>query len=383
MIPFNKPFLTGKEFQYLNKANSLGQLSGDGFFSKKCKQWLEKKTSTHSVLLTNSCTAALEMAAILTDIKKGDEIIMPSYTFTSTANAFALRGGKPIFVDINPETLNIDVKKIEELINENTKAIVAVHYAGLACDMEEIVAIAKKYKLLVIEDAAQGVMSTYKGKALGSIGDLGCYSFHETKNIIAGEAGALLINNKKYLERAEYIRDKGTNRSAFNKGHINKYTWVDIGSSFLPGELTAAFLLAQLEQAEMITKERLKIWNYYKEGLKEITEKGLVSVPLSQEGKKHNGHIFYLIHSTSNERDLFIEKMRQKGVMVVFHYIPLHISPYALKNFNTKNLKLPYTESLYKRISRIPIWLGIDKEYVLRTVKKTLIEIKKNPLKET
>ena len=377
MIPFNKPFLTGKEIQYLNKANDLGQLAGDGFFTKECKKWIEKKTSTPSALLTNSCTAALEMAAILADIKDGDEIIMPSYTFVSTANAFTLRGGKPIFADINPETLNIDLNGIEKLINKKTKAIVPVHYAGFGCEMDIIAEISKKYNLLVIEDAAQGVMSEYKGKPLGSIGDLGCYSFHETKNIMSGEGGALLVNNKKFLERAEHIREKGTNRSTFNKGLINRYTWVDIGSSFLPGELTAAFLLAQMEQAESITKERLKIWDFYQEGFKEICEEGLASIPKTQKDKKHNGHIFYLIHPSSYKRDLFIDKMREKGVMVVFHYIPLHMSSYAIKNLNTKGLKLPCTESLYKRISRLPIWIGVNKEYVLKSAIEALYEIKK------
>jgi len=377
VIPFNKPFLTGKEVQYINKANNLGQISGDGFFTKECQKWLEKNTSAKLALLTNSCTAALEIAAILADIKKGDEIIMPSYTFVSTANAFTLRGGKPIFADINPFTMNIDFNEIEKLINERTKAIVPVHYAGFGCDMDQISKIAKKYNLLVIEDAAQAVLSEYKGKALGSIGDLGCYSFHETKNIIAGEGGALLVNNERFIERAQYIREKGTNRTLFNKGLIDKYTWVDIGSSFLPGELTAAFLLAQMEQAKIITKERVEICNYYYKGFKEISDEGLVSVPLSLKSNMHNGHMFYLIHPSAKQRDLFIEKMREKGVMVVFHYIPLHNSPYAMKNFNTKSLKLPITESLYKRISRIPVWIGVDKEYVLKSAIESLYEIKK------
>jgi len=377
VIPFNKPFLTGKEVEYIKKANEFGQLAGDGFFTNKCKKWLERKTTTKSALLTHSCTAALEMAAILAEIKISDEVIMPSYTFVSTANAFALRGGKPIFVDINPITLNIDVNLIESVINEKTKAIVPVHYAGFGCDMDEIIKIAKKYNLIVIEDAAQGVMSFYKGKALGSIGDLGCYSFHETKNITSGEGGALLINNDRFLERAEFIREKGTNRSLFNKGQVNKYTWVDIGSSFLPGELTAAFLLAQMEYAEKITKERCEIWNYYQNGLKDFHEERIISIPKSQQNRKHNGHIFYLIHKSMNERDLFIEKMKSKGVMVVFHYIPLHNSPFAKENFYSQDTNLPITESVYKRISRIPLWLGIDKEYVLKSVKESLYEIKK------
>ena len=375
MIPFNKPFLTGKELKYIDQANNLGQLAGDGYFTNECKKWLERNTSSSYALLTHSCTAALEMAAILADIKEGDEIIMPSFTFVSTANAFALRGGKPIFIDNNPFTLNIDTKLIEKEITHKTKAIVPVHYSGFGCDMEEILNIAKKHNLLVIEDAAQGIMSKYKGESLGNIGDLGCYSFHETKNIFAGEGGALLINNKKFIERAEFIREKGTNRSLFNRGRTDKYTWVDIGSSFLPGELTAAFLLAQMENAKEITEERLKIWDFYHKGLKDYSENGIVSIPCNQEDRLHNGHIFYLIHQTNFKRDLFIKKMSKKGVMVVFHYVPLHLSPYSRKVYKTDNLKLPFTESIYKRLSRIPIWLGIDKEFVLEKVIESLKEI--------
>jgi len=377
VIPFNKPYLTGKEIQYINKAIKFEKLSGKGYFSSKCEKWIELNTGTNLALLTNSCTAALEMAAILADIKNGDEIIMPSYTFVSTANAFVLRGGKPVFVDIDPQTLNIDWRLIENEINEKTKAIVPVHYAGFGCDMDEINKIARKYNLLVIEDAAQGVMSNYKGKALGSIGDLGCYSFHETKNIISGEGGAILINNKTFKERAELIREKGTNRNLFRKGQIDKYTWVDIGSSFLPSELIAAFLFAQMEEAKKITQERLKIWNYYKNGLRDLEEEGLISIPKLQKYNEHNGHLFYLIHKNIYERDLFIKKMIKKEVMVVFHYIPLHISEYARNNLDLKNKKLIYTESIYERISRIPIWVGLNKEYVLKSVKETLYEIKK------
>ena len=377
MIPFNKPYLTGKEIEYINKANSSHKLTGNGYFTSKCKKWLEINTSTNSALLTHSCTAALEMAAILADIKKGDEIIMPSYTFVSTANAFVLRGAKPVFVDIDPNTLNMDWTLIEGQINKKTKAIVPVHYAGFGCDMDEIIKIAKKYNLLIIEDAAQGVMSKYKGRALGSIGDLGCYSFHETKNIISGEGGAILINNKKLKERAEIISEKGTNRNLFNKGQIDKYSWLDIGSSFLPSELTAAFLFAQMEEAKKITKERLKIWNYYKNGLKNIENEGLISIPKLQKYTEHNGHLFYLIHKNNFERDLFIKKMYKKGIMVVFHYIPLHISPYAKNKLNSKKQTLIFTESLYDRISRIPLWLGLNKEYVLKSVIESLYEIKK------
>ncbi len=380
MIPFNKPFISGKENKNIQKATDLGQLSGDGFFTSKCKEWLEKNTGSKLALLTNSCTAALEMTAILADIKEGDEILMPSFTFVSTANAFVLRGGIPIFIDINPNTLNLDTNQIENFITNKTKAIVPVHYAGFGCDMESILAIAKKYELLVIEDAAQGVMSFFNKKALGSIGDLGCYSFHETKNIISGEGGALLINNERFVQRAEYIREKGTNRSAFYKGEINKYTWVDIGSSFLPGELTAAFLLAQLESATEITFQRLKTWNYYYEGLKSLDQEGIVSIPKKQNHLQHNGHIFYLIHNSENERNLFIKKMQNKGIKVVFHYIPLHNSPFVINNFSTCNRSLPFTEKISRTISRLPMWIGVDKEYILKSTVDTLLEIKKEIL---
>jgi dTDP-4-amino-4,6-dideoxygalactose transaminase len=267
MIPFNKPFLTGRELHYISEAHMRGQMSGDGFFTKNCNVWIEQKTGCHKALITHSCTAALEMAAILADIRPGDEVIMPSYTFVSTANAFVLRGGLPVFVDIREDTLNIDERLIEAAITSRTKAIVPVHYAGVACEMDTIMAIAMKYNLLVIEDAAQAVMAFYKGRPLGSIGDLGCYSFHETKNIIAGEGGALIVNNPALAERAEIIREKGTNRSLFFRGQVDKYTWVDFGSSYLPGELISAFLWAQLEEADTITARRMSIWNRYHVGL--------------------------------------------------------------------------------------------------------------------
>ena len=292
MVPFNKPYLTGKELHYIAEAHGRSQLAGDGLFTKRCSQWLEQKSGCKKALLTHSCTAALEMTAILADIKTGDEVIMPSYTFVSTANAFALRGGVPVFVEIRPDTLNIDENLIEALITPRTKAIVPVHYAGVACEMDTIMDIARRHGLLVIEDAAQGVMASYKGRALGSIGDLGCYSFHETKNVISGEGGALLINNPGFVERAEIIREKGTNRSRFFRGQVDKYTWVDIGSSYLPGEIIAAFLWAQLEEAESITARRMQIWHRYHEGFEALENEGRLCRPIVPEGRLHNAHMY-------------------------------------------------------------------------------------------
>src|SRR5438105_10144686 len=289
-IPFNKPYMTGKELWYISQAHAKAHLAGDGEFTKKCSQWLERQIGCEKALLTHSCTAALEMAAILADISAGDEVIMPSYTFVSTANAFVLRGGIPVFVDIRPDTLNIDETRIEAAITPRTRAIVAVHYAGVACEVDAIMAIASRHDLLVIEDAAQGIMSVYKGRPLGSIGHMAALSFHETKNIISGEGGALLINDRRFVERAEIVREKGTNRSLFFRGRVDKYTWVDIGSSFLPGELTAAFLWAQMEEAADITSRRLGIWNTYHEGFAQIDQAGLVRRPVLCAECRHNGH---------------------------------------------------------------------------------------------
>ena len=294
-IPFNKPFVTGTELRSIEEALSSLHLSGDGTFTKKCHQWLEKTTGTKKALLTHSCTAALEMAAILADIQPGDEVIMPSYTFVSTANAFVLRGGIPVFVDIRPDTLNIDENLIEAAITNKTKAIVPVHYAGVACEMDTIMRIAEKHNLLVIEDAAQGVMGFYKGKALGTIGHLGAYSFHETKNIISGEGGALLINDPRFIERAEIIREKGTNRSQFFRGEIDKYTWVDIGSSFLPSEIIAAFLWSQLESSQNITNQRLETWEQYHKGFKELEVSKKIRRPIIPGDCSHNAHMYYIL----------------------------------------------------------------------------------------
>ena len=359
-VPFNKPYVTNNEINYLMEAYERRQLAGDGYFTQKCHSWLEQKTGCHKALLTHSCTAALEMAAILIDIKEGDEIIMPSYTFVSTANAFALRGGIPVFVDIRDEDLNIDERQIEAAITSRTKAIVPVHYAGNSCEIEKIVDIAKKYNLYVIEDAAQGLMSEYKGKALGTFGDIGCLSFHETKNIISGEGGAILINNKKFIERAEYIREKGTNRSKFSRGEVNKYTWIDIGSSFLPGELIAAFLWAQMQEANYITNQRIQIWKQYHNRLQILENEGFLRRPKIGKDCKHNAHLYYLILINSEERRSFIEYMKDNGIYCTFHYVPLHSSPFYEKNY--RKVDLPLTTNLALRLVRIPLWLGIEKD---------------------
>jgi dTDP-4-amino-4,6-dideoxygalactose transaminase len=364
MIPFNKPYLTGKELHYIAEAHARGQLAGDGYFTKKCNTWLEEKTGCHKALLTHSCTAALEMAAILADIQPGDEVIMPSYTFVSTANAFVLRGGVPVFVEIREDTLNIDERLIEAAITPRTKAIVPVHYAGVACEMDTIMAIASNHNLLVIEDAAQGVMATYKGRPLGSIGDLGCYSFHETKNIISGEGGALLINNPAFVDRAEIIREKGTNRSQFFRGQIDKYTWVDIGSSYLPGELIAAFLWAQMEEADSITRQRLEIWDSYQKSLAPLKEEEAFQCPFVPDECEHNGHMYYLLLKHGRARDGFIKFMKNEGIHVVFHYSPLHQSRVDLPGKSTEDV-LPVTEKTASQIVRLPLWLGVDHAKVI------------------
>tara|TARA_B100000886_G_scaffold338880_1_gene302771 strand:- start:50 stop:1195 length:1146 start_codon:yes stop_codon:yes gene_type:complete len=359
-IPFNKPYVTDNEFKYLKEAYEKRQLAGDGYFTNKCHLWLEQRTGCHKALLTHSCTAALEMAALLLDIKEGDEVIMPSYTFVSTANAFALRGGVPIFVEIRKDNLNINEEMIESAITEKTKAIVPVHYAGNSCEIERIIDIAKRYNLFVVEDAAQGVMSEYKGKALGTFGDIGCLSFHETKNIISGEGGAILINNKKFVKRAEYIREKGTNRSQFSRGEISKYTWIDIGSSYLPGELVAAFLWAQMQSSNSITNKRIKIWNQYHKILEKFEEKNLLIRPTISPDCKHNAHMYYIILNNENIRNKFIKYMNELQIGCVFHYIPLHSSPFYKKNY--KNQNLPITSNLASRIVRLPLWPGLEKD---------------------
>jgi dTDP-4-amino-4,6-dideoxygalactose transaminase len=361
MIPFNKPYFTGRELHYISEAHARGQLSGDGYFTKKCNAWLEENTGCHKALLTHSCTAALEMAAILADIQPGDEFIMPSYTFVSTANAFVLRGGVPVFVDIREDTLNIDERLIEAAITPRTKAIVPVHYAGVGCEMDTIMAIARKHNLLVIEDAAQGVMATYKGRPLGSIGDLGCYSFHETKNIIAGEGGALLVNNPAFAERAEIIREKGTNRSQFFRGQVDRYTWVDIGSSYLPGELIAGFLWAQMEEADVITSRRLGIWSRYHEALNVLELSGRLKRPTVPAECGHNAHMYFILLDSLSSRTAFINSMQERGILCVFHYVPLHSSP-VIPAMTRPNTGLYHTSDLADRLVRLPLWLNLEKE---------------------
>jgi len=368
LIPFNRPHLTGKELKYIADAHRRGQLAGDGYFTKKCNAWLEKQTGCHKALLTHSCTAALEIAAILADIQPGDEIIMPSYTFVSTANAFVLRGATPVFVDIRNDTLNIDEALIESAITSRTRAIVPVHYAGVGCDMDAIMAIAHKHNLIVIEDAAQGVMATYKGRPLGSIGDLGCYSFHETKNIISGEGGALIVNNPIFAERAEIIREKGTDRSKFFRGQVDKYGWVDIGSSYLPGELIAAFLWAQMEEAELITAKRMIAWENYYQAFHRLDDSGLARRPIVPTICSHNAHMFYLLLSCLQERDDFIKFLKLHEVNCVFHYTPLHSSQFNYKFGATKRTALEVTDRVSTTLVRLPIWVDVDSEAVANVV---------------
>ena len=372
MISFNVPPYTGKELDYISEAVASHKICGDGQFTKKCSAWLEEKTGSNRVLLTTSCTHATEMAAMLSNIQPGDEVIMPSYTFVSTADAFVLRGAKAVFVDIRPDTMNIDERLIEDAITEKTRAIVPVHYAGVACKMDKIMEIAQKHNLLVIEDAAQGVMSTYKGKALGTIGDFGCYSFHETKNYSMGEGGALLIKNKSDIEQAEIIREKGTNRSKFFRGQIDKYTWVDAGSSYLPSELNAAYLYAQLELADEINNNRLASWNRYYEELKKLKDEGLIELPVIPEDCVHNAHMFYIKNKDLNERTEFISYMKDNGVGCVFHYIPLHSAPAGVK-YGRFNGEDKYTTRESERLARLPLYYNLmeeDQEKVIDTIYK-------------
>lgn len=367
-IEFNKPYLTGNEFEYINDAaTQQGRLSGDGYFTKQCHKWIESSVGTQKALLTHSCTAALEMAALLIDVQPGAEVIMPSYTFVSTANAFVLRGGVPVFVDIRPDTLNIDETKIEAAITDRTKAIVPVHYAGVACEMDTIMDIAQRYSLKVIEDAAQGVMSSYKGAPLGGIGHLGAFSFHETKNLISGEGGALLINCDEYAFMAEIIREKGTNRGSFFRGEVDKYTWQNIGSSFLPSELIAAFLWAQLEKATAITKQRREIWERYKGLTKTLERDGVLRRPHVPNECDHNAHIFYVLLADRIDRKRVLEHMKSSGVHAVSHYEPLHSSPAGLR-YGRVHDELTYTNELSERVIRLPVWIGIKEAEQSRVV---------------
>lgn len=358
-ISFNKPYMSGREIDYIQRAHALGHLAGDGEFTRRCHAWLEKQTGSHRALLTHSCTGALEMCAILLDLRPGDEVIMPSFTFVSTANAFVLRGAVPVFVDVRPDTLNIDETLIEAAITPRTRAICVVHYAGVGCEMDEIGAIARRHGLPVIEDAAQGIMSAYRGRALGSIGSLGTLSFHETKNVIAGEGGALLINDRAYVERAEIIREKGTNRSRFFRGQVDKYTWVDIGSSYLPGELIAAFLAAQLEEAEEITRRRLAIWNSYHEWAEPFERRGILRRPVVPGHCTRNAHMYYLLLPDVALRDAFIQHLKSLDVGAVFHYVPLHSSP-AGERFGRAAGGMSVTDDVSARLVRLPLWVGLE-----------------------
>ncbi len=357
-IPFNKPHLAGKELDYIRHAHSLRQLAGDGFYTKKCQRWIEGTFGCALSLLTHSCTAALEMIAILSDIEPGDEVIMTDYTFVSTANAFVLRGGVPVFVDIRRDTLNIDEKLIEAAITPKTRAIMVVHYAGVGCEMDPILALAKKHKLLVLEDAAQGFYATYKGRYLGTIGDMGAFSFHETKNVISGEGGALLLNKPKYVERAQIIREKGTNRTKFFQGKIDKYTWVDIGSSYLPGELIASFLMAQLERAVAINKKRISLWNGYHRALADLEKECYIRRPIIPAYTTHNGHLYYILTRNAKERVGLINFLRKRGILAVTHYVPLHSSPGG-KKFSRFVGDMRVTDKTADTLVRLPLYYDL------------------------
>lgn len=371
MISFNIPPYVGTEKDYISQAIANHKICGDGEFTRKCNEWIERETKTSKVLLTTSCTHATEMAALLIGIQPGDEVIMPSYTFVSTADAFVLRGAKAVFVDIRPDTMNMDEKLIENAITDRTKAIVPVHYAGVSCEMDTIMDIAERYHLYVVEDAAQGVMSTYKGKALGAIGDYGCYSFHETKNYSMGEGGALLIRDKDNVELAEIIREKGTNRSKFFRGQIDKYTWVEAGSSYLPSDMNAAYLWAQLEVAEMINQNRLASWNRYYEGLKHLSEKGLIELPYIPEECQHNAHMFYIKVKDLEERTRLISYLKDNNILAVFHYIPLHTAP-AGKKYGRFSGEDKYTTVESERLVRLPLYYGIKENEIDNIIDKVL-----------
>lgn len=372
MINFNVPPYVEKAAEYIQECVKNQKICGDGAYTKKCNAWLEEKTGSAKCLLTTSCTHATEMAALLSNIQPGDEVIMPSYTFVSTADAFVLRGGVPVFVDIRPDTMNIDETLIEAAITEKTKAIVPVHYAGVACEMDTIMDIAKRHNLLVIEDAAQGIMSTYKGQALGTIGDFGCFSFHETKNYSMGEGGALLIKNEKDIEAAEIIREKGTDRSKFYRGQVDKYTWVNFGSSYLPSDMNAAYLYAQLEIADTINEARLACWNRYYENLKGLAESGKIELPVIPEGCVHNAHMFYIKAKDIQERTALISYLKENGVLSVFHYIPLHTAPAGMK-FGRFHGEDKYTTRESERLLRLPMYYGLEPgqvDYICELIQK-------------
>ncbi len=371
MIPFNVPPCTGNEMKYIGEAVASHKICGDGQFTKKCSAWMEERFNAHKVLLTTSGTTALDMASLLCELQPGDEVILPSFTFSSTANAFVNYGAKLVFVDIRPDTMNIDETKIEAAITDRTKAIVVMHYAGVACEMDTIMAIARKHRLLVIEDAAQAVMSSYKGKALGTIGDFGCYSFHETKNYSMGEGGAILINTPEYVERAEILREKGTDRARFFRGQVDKYTWVDLGDSFLPSELNAAYLWAQLEMADEINEDRLSSWKSYYDAFADLKKKGLVTLPAVPEGCVHNAHMFYLKCRDLEERTALIAFLKERDILAVFHYVPLHSAPAGLR-FGRFSGEDVYTTRESDRLVRLPLYYGLtadDQAKVIRAVR--------------
>ncbi|MBF0460474.1 MAG: dTDP-4-amino-4,6-dideoxygalactose transaminase [Magnetococcales bacterium] len=367
MIPFNRPYMTGKELFCIVEAKLGNMLAGDGPFTKRCHRWLEEQSGCQKALLTHSCTAALEMAGLLLNIQPGDEVILPSYTFVSTANAFVLRGGVPVFVDIRPDTLNLDERLLEAAITPQTRAIVPVHYAGVACEMDTILAIARRHGLLVVEDAAQGVMARYKGRVLGSIGDLGAFSFHETKNVISGEGGALLVNAPDLAMRAEIVWEKGTDRSRFFRGEVDKYTWQEVGSSFLPGELIAAFLWAQLEEAQAITDQRLASWDHYHAALAPLEAKGVLRRPVIPEGCQHNAHMYYVLLAPAIDRQAVLSVLKQNGINAVFHYVPLHASPGG-RRYGRVSGTLDVTNRQSERLIRLPLWVGLTEVQQERVV---------------
>lgn len=362
ITPFNKPSLVGREIAYLQEAIDRGQLSGDGHFTKACNARIKEITSARAALLTHSCTAALEMAAILCDLQPGDEVIMPSFTFVSTANSVALRGAVPVFVDIDPSSLNIDPKQAASAVTEKTRAIFAVHYAGFPADMDALAAVARNHNLLLVEDAAQALGSTYKGRPAGSLGDMAAFSFHETKNVISGEGGALTLMRPELIERAEIIREKGTDRSRFLRGQTDKYTWVDIGSSFLPGELVAAFLYGQLERVEEIKARRLAIFSRYTQAFKDLAEAGRVRFPATPADTTGNGHMFYLLMRNIEDRDSFIKHMSDEGIITPFHYVPLHSAPAGKRHARIADDELPVTEDISARLVRLPLFFGLEEE---------------------
>ena len=371
MIPFNKPYMTGRELTYIAQAHANGHLAGNGAFSKRCCAWLEERVGSQRALLTHSCTAALEMAAILSGVGTGDEVIMPSFTFVSTANAFVLRGATPVFVDVRPDTLNIDESRIEAAITSRTKAIVPVHYAGVACEMDAIMDIARRHDLLVIEDAAQGLLADYRERPLGGIGHMAALSFHETKNIISGEGGALLLNDARFVDRAEIVWEKGTNRSQFFRGQVDKYTWVDLGSSYLPGEIIAAFLWAQMEEAQTITARRLAIWHRYHAAFEELERSGRVRRPIVPGDRAQNGHLYYLLMPSLDARTAFIERLREREIQPVFHYVPLHSSPFG-RTVGRVAGDMAVTDDVSDRLVRLPLWLGLEDD--LATVIEAVLE---------